>query len=176
LTVASDAASARLRRQIAKGTVERHLIRCAELAGEHGYRVLKVYMMLGVPGETDEDIDELIAFTRELAQHSRIALGIAPFVAKRNTPLDGTPFAGIKVVERRLKRLTRGLQGRAEVRPTSARWAWVEYQLAQGGPEAGLAVAEAVAAGGRFIHYKRAMNALSEDSRRPWANVEKCAS
>ncbi len=156
LTVASDAASQRLRRQIAKGTIERHLLDCARIAHEHRFKVLKVYMMLGLPGETDDDIDELIRFTRELAAIHRVALGVAPFVAKRNTPLDGTPFAGIKEVDRRLKRLRSGLQGTAEVKPTSARWAWVEYQLAQGGPEAGLAVLAAVHAGGRFAHYRRA--------------------
>ncbi|MCP4808749.1 MAG: radical SAM protein [Proteobacteria bacterium] len=156
LTVASDAASARLRREIAKGTVERHLFRCAELAREHRYRVLKVYMMLGVPGETDDDIDELITFSRELGAIHPVALGIAPLVPKFNTPLIDAGFAGIKTVERRLKRLQRGLQGKVEVRATSARWAWVEAVLAQGGAAEGEALLAAVRAGGRFADYKRA--------------------
>ena len=59
----------------------------------------------------------------------------------------------------RLERLRRGLQGRAEVRPTSARWAWVEYMLAQCGPEAGLAAMDAWRAGGSFAAYKRAFEA-----------------
>ena len=99
-----------------------------------------------------------------------MALGVAPFVAKRNTPLDGTAFAGIKTVERRLKAITSGLRGsRAELRATSARWAWAEYQLAQGGPEAGLAVLQAVRAGGRFADYKRAFVDLDGATMRPWA-------
>jgi len=174
LTVASDAASQRLRRQMAKGTTERHLVRCAELAAEHRYRVLKIYMMIGVPGETDDDLDELIAFTRDLAAIHPVSLGVAPFVAKRNTPLDGAPYAGVKEVERRLKKVARGLRptkGRAELRPTSARWAWVEYVLAQHGAAAGLAVAEAVEAGGRFADYKRAFRGLDGAARRPWAAV-----
>lgn len=169
LTVASDAASERLRREIVKKTTEAHLVSCARTAGALGFDVLKVYMMLGLPGETDDDIDELIRFTLELAGHARVSLGVAPFVAKRMTPLDGTPFAGIKTVERRMKRLARGLRGRAEVRPASARWAWAEYQLAQGGPESGRAVLEAVHAGGRFSHYKRAFGRVPAESFRPWA-------
>ncbi len=157
LTVASDAPSQRLRRTIIKGTTERHLIACAEQAREHQYKVLKVYMMVGVPDETDDDIDELIRFTNELATIHPVALGIAPFVAKRNTPLDGAPFAGIKIVERRLKRIQRGLGRNATARPTSARWAAVEHALAQGGFEAGLAVARAVDDGGRFAHWRRAL-------------------
>ncbi len=175
LTVASDGASKRLRRQISKGTVERHLMTCAQLTGELQFDVFKVYMMVGLPGETPEDIDELVAFSRELRKASggtRIALGIAPFVAKRNTPLDGAPWAGIKPVEKTLKQLSRGLRGTVEVRPTSARWAWVEYELAQGGPEAGEAVIEAVHAGGRFSHWKRALKAVDPDTKRPWARLQ----
>ncbi|MBW1881731.1 MAG: radical SAM protein, partial [Deltaproteobacteria bacterium] len=157
LTVASDGASQRLRNAISKGTTEAHLVSCARIAGKLGYDVLKVYMMLGLPGEEDDDIDELVDFTVELTRHARVSLGVAPFVAKRHTPLDGVPFAGIKTVERRLKKLVRGLGGKAKVRSTSARWAWVEYQLAQGGPEAGLAVRAALRAGGRFADYRRAL-------------------
>lgn len=157
LTVASDAASQRLRRTLSKGTTEAHLLACAEAARAHKFRVLKVYMMLGVPDETDDDVDELITFTRRLAGIHPVALGIAPFVAKRNTPLDRLPFAGIPVVEARLERLRRGLRGvRAEVRPTSARWAWVEHHLAQGDEAAGVAVLRAVEQGGTFAAYKRA--------------------
>lgn len=168
LTVASDAPSQRLRREIAKGTTEKHLMGCAELAAEHHYDVLKVYMMVGVPGEESQDLDELVRFTRELAGIHPVALGIAPFVPKRNTPLDTASFAGIKVVEKRLQYIRRGLQGKAVVRPTSARWAWVEAELAQGGPEWGLAVLEAHKAGGTFADYKRAFRAVDSSLRAPW--------
>ena len=158
LTVASDAASQRLRREIQKGTTEAHLLACAEAAREHRYRGLKVYMMVGVPGETADDIEELVSFTRRLAAIHPVALGVAPFVAKVHTPLDGLPFAGIKVVESRLARLRQGLRGaRAELRPTSARWAWVEHRLAQGGPAEGEAVLRAVETGGSFAAWKAAL-------------------
>jgi radical SAM superfamily enzyme YgiQ (UPF0313 family) len=134
LTVASDAASQRLRREIVKGTTEKHLVACAEAAREHEFRLLKVYMMVGLPGETDDDVEELVRFTNELARIHPTVLGVAPFVPKKNTPLDTASFAGIKVVEDRLRRITRGLRSPAEMRPTSARWAWAEYRLAQGGP------------------------------------------
>ena len=161
LTVASDAASQRLRRTISKGTLEKHLMSCAEQAAQHQYRTLKVYMMLGLPDENEEDIEELIRFTLELAQIHSVALGIAPFVAKKNTPMDGLPFAGIKRLTDDLKQLERGLKkskGRASIRPTSAKWAWVEYMLAQGGSHAGLAVYDAVRAGGSFANYKRLLS------------------
>jgi radical SAM superfamily enzyme YgiQ (UPF0313 family) len=127
---------------------------------------LKLYLMIGLPTETDDDIDECIRFTTELSRIVPVALGIAPFCAKRNTPLDGAPFAGVQVVDRRLERLRKGLRGRADVRSTSAKWAWVEYVLAQGGVAEGRAVLDAVRAGGTFAAYKRAFEAIPADAPR----------
>jgi radical SAM superfamily enzyme YgiQ (UPF0313 family) len=121
---------------------------------------LKLYLMIGLPGETAEDVAECVQFVGELSKVVPIALGVAPFCAKRNTPLDRMPYAGIATVEQRLDQLRRGLRGRADVRAVSARWAWVEYVLAQGGVAEGLAVARAVAAGGKFADYKRAFAEL----------------
>ncbi|NCQ61945.1 MAG: radical SAM protein, partial [Myxococcales bacterium] len=97
---------------------------------------------------------------------AKLSLGIAPFVAKRNTPMDGLPFAGIREVERRLAYLRNGLEGRVDLRATSARWAWVEYQLAQGGREEGLACYHASRAGGRFADYRRAFEAIPSERKR----------
>jgi radical SAM superfamily enzyme YgiQ (UPF0313 family) len=165
LTTAMDGPSEKMREQLERKAKEKHLLRCAELAKKHGMDRLKLYLMIGLPNETDEDIDECARFTTELSKIVPIALGIAPFCSKRNTPLDGQPFAGISVVEKRLERLRRGLRGRADVRSTSAKWAWVEWVLAQGGPEEGLAVMEAVRAGGNFAAYKKAFAKLEKEAR-----------
>jgi radical SAM superfamily enzyme YgiQ (UPF0313 family) len=155
LTVASDGPSQRLRDAVDRKHSEAQIVSAAMLAKAAGLQRLKVYNIIGLPTETDEDIDELVRFTVELSKILPLSLGVAPFAAKRNTPMDGTPFAGIDVVEARLKRLSRGLKGRAEVRPTSARWAWVEYMLAQCGPEGGLAALDAHKNGGAFSAWKR---------------------
>ncbi|HEY2731452.1 MAG TPA: radical SAM protein [Polyangia bacterium] len=158
LTTASDGASERMRDVIQRKTKERHLLRAAELCRDHGLRQLKLYMMVGLPGETDADLDELGRFGLELARIApRVAFGIAPFVAKRNTPLDEAPFEAIDVIDGRLARLRAAVRGRVELRPTSAKWAWVEYRLAQGGFAAGLAAARATRAGGRFADWKAAL-------------------
>jgi len=159
LTVASDGASQRMRELVDRKHSEAQLLNAAQLAKAAGMKRLKVYNLVGLPRETDADIDELVRFTLELAKILPVALGVAPFAAKRNTPLDGSPFAGIDVVEARLARLRKGLQGRAELRPTSARWAWVEYLLAQCGPEAGLAAYDAWKAGGGFRAWQDAFAA-----------------
>jgi radical SAM superfamily enzyme YgiQ (UPF0313 family) len=166
LTTASDGASQRLRDAMQRKAHERHLVKAAELARAHGMQRLKLYMMVGLPDETDADIDELIEFATGLSTIVPLSLGIAPFVSKRNTPLDGQPFAGIKTVEKRLARLRRGVKGRIELRATSARWAWVEWMLAQGGRPEGRAVLEAWRAGGGFRDYERAFERLSVERPR----------
>ena len=169
LTTASDGVSERMREVIERKTKEKHLVRAAELARAHGMRQLKLYEMVGLPDETDDDIDELVRFSRELSKVIPLALGVAPFVAKRNTPLDGAPYAGIREVEGKLERLRKGLRGAVDVRPTSARWAWVEYVLAQGGIEAGRRALAAHQAGGTFAAWKRAF--ADEGSRRAQLRV-----
>ncbi|MCZ6805430.1 MAG: radical SAM protein [Deltaproteobacteria bacterium] len=160
LTTASDGSSQRMRDAIQRHTSEEQLRQAALLARRHGMKRLKLYLMVGLPGETDEDIDEMVELGKELSSLIPLSLGVAPFVAKRNTPLDGEPFAGISLVDARLRRLRRGVRGRVDVRATSARWAWIEYVLAQGARAEGLAVLEAVKAGGRFSDWKRAFDAL----------------
>lgn len=177
LTVAADGASERMRRVVERSTQAKHLIRSAELARTHGLKTLKVYMMLGVPTETDADVDELIQLSKELAAiHPKVAYGLAPFVAKRNTPLDGTEFAGIDLVDKRLTRLRKGLSaaglgGKVEVRATSARWAWVEYMIAQAETVAGLAIMDAHHAGGSFAAYKKAFEVRGVVPTGPRARV-----
>lgn len=160
LTTALDGPSERLRNLIERRGREPHYQIAAENARRHGYERLKLYLMVGLPGETDEDIDECVRFVGELSKIIPVALGVAPFCAKRNTPLDRMPYAGIRTVDARLERLRRGLRGRADVRAVSARWAWVEYVLAQGGVPEALALYRAVRAGGSFADYRREFRAL----------------
>jgi radical SAM superfamily enzyme YgiQ (UPF0313 family) len=160
LTTALDGPSERMRDLIERRGREPHYEAAAERAKKHGMDRLKLYLMIGLPGETDADIDECVKFVGELSKIVPIALGIAPFCAKRKTPLDGTPYAGVQVIQERLERLRRGLRGRADVRSTSARWAWVEYVLAQGGIAEGEALYAAVRSGGRFADYRKAFGKL----------------
>ena len=165
LTTAMDGTSERVRDFLDRRARPKHLLKAAEMARLHQMDRLKLYLMIGVPGEVDEDIDECVAFVTELSKIVPIALGIAPFCSKRNTPLDNQPYAGIDVIDERLARLKRGLRGRADVRSTSAKWAWVEYVLAQGGEAEGLAVIEAVRAGGTFAAYRKAFDALGHTGK-----------
>ncbi|MFN2549341.1 MAG: radical SAM protein [Myxococcales bacterium] len=156
LTTAADGASERLRIALDRKTNAAQLLETAGLAREAGFRQLKLYLMVGLPGEEDRDLDELVELAAEISRIIPLRFGCAPFVAKRNTPMDGAPFTPIDETERRIAYLRGRLRGRAEIRPTSPRWAWVEYMLAQGDANAGLAAEDAWRAGGSFAAWKRA--------------------
>jgi radical SAM superfamily enzyme YgiQ (UPF0313 family) len=156
LTTAADGASQRLRDLVGRKTTEQHLIRAARLARQFKMVRLKLYGMVGLPEETEADIDELIGLCGEMAAIIPLSLSVSPFVAKRRTPLEGAAFESIGSLEAKLARLRAGLKGRVEIRPASPKWAWVEYMLSQGDESAGLAALDAWRAGGSFSAWKRA--------------------
>lgn len=162
ITVALDAASARLRDIIEKNIRDRHIERAAVLAKEAGMRHLKLYVIVGLPGETEEDREELIRLVSELRKTLPVVLGVSPFIPKFHTPLADSPFAGEKAVKTMLDHLKRSLRGQAEVRGPGAREAYIEYRLAQGGPIHAQAALAAARAGARLADWKRALRDLPE--------------
>jgi radical SAM superfamily enzyme YgiQ (UPF0313 family) len=138
-TVASDAPSQRLRDWMKKGISEADLLKTAHISKDLGFSGLKVYMMIGLPPENDDDITELIEFSKQLSKITRVAMGISPFVPKRHTPHHSDPFSGVDVIEKRFKRIQKELRRDLELRNVSAKWAWVESVIARGGAEIGKA-------------------------------------
>src|SRR5262249_61134668 len=86
LTVASDGASQRMRDLVDRKHSEEQLVRAARLARAAGMERLKVYSMVGLPLETDADVDELVRFTPDLARYLPLPLAVPPFSAKPPPP------------------------------------------------------------------------------------------
>ncbi len=61
LTTAMDGPSERLRASLERRAKVAHLERAAELARAHAMQTLKLYLMVGLPSETDDDIDECVS-------------------------------------------------------------------------------------------------------------------
>jgi radical SAM superfamily enzyme YgiQ (UPF0313 family) len=160
ITTAMDGSSQRLRDLIERNTTAEHLLLAAQTCRQARIERLKLYLMVGLPGETTRDMEECAALVRELSRLLPISLGISTFCAKVGTPLQTAPFAGIDVAQRHIKTLRRALAGKAEVRATSIRWAWVEHVLAGGSASEGLAVFEAERRGGTFSDYRKAFEKL----------------
>ncbi len=159
LTVASDGSSARMRKIAKKGIKDRHLKQAAEYVRDYDLRLLKLYMVIGYPEETMDDIEQMIDFVGELSTICKVALGMSPLVAKKNTPLDGVPFEEHRSIEAKIKAVHKGLGHEVDIRSTSVRWSQIEYDLAQGGWDMADAAEQAWKDGASHSAWKRAIKA-----------------
>lgn len=115
VTIAPEAGSERMRRVINKNLTEAEILRAADLLAAGGVAALKLYAMIGLPTETDDDvlaIAELAARIRaRLARGvGRITLSINPFVPKPWTPLQWEPMLEIKALRERTRLLRREVE------------------------------------------------------------------
>ena len=122
-----------------------------------GIRRLKLYQLVGLPEETDADLDEFVALATRLSRTVPVTVTLTPFVPKPGTPLRDAPALPVAELSRRLKRVQHALRPVARVRPDSARWAWVEARLARGDEATAEAVLAAERAGGTFRDYARGL-------------------
>lgn len=93
LTFAPEAGSYRMRRVINKMISDEDMLENAKIAFENGWRQIKLYFMIGLPGERDEDLDAIIELTRKVLAVGRKAgirpqlnITISPFSPKSHTP------------------------------------------------------------------------------------------
>ncbi len=160
LTLAVDGASAKLRELIDKGVCAQDVLRAAQAARRHGIRRLKIYAMLGLPGETDEDVDELAELLLELSGGGGVSASVQAFVPKPGTPLEAEPMCDPGVLKKRFSRLRKRLKGRVRLLPTSIRWSTIDWRLAHGGSRSALAALRAGRAGGDFAAWSEALESL----------------
>jgi len=135
LTLAPEAGSERLRRLINKGITADDLLSAAERAARHGFRHLKLYFMLGLPTETDADVDAIIALCAATAGRfpGRVTANVTPFVPKAHTPFQWAEMVAVDVVQSRLRALEKRLRRQhIAVRSESPQWAAIQGVLARG--------------------------------------------
>lgn len=162
LTVAADGPSERLRRAIHKGIRQEHLEGAAITARAAGFASLKVYAMVGLPGEEDADVEELAELLVGLTKGLRVSTTVQTFVPKPGTPLAGAEMAAIDVASRRLGLLKRRVQGRVRVLPTSPKWSWIDWKVAHAGAAAVQMAIRAHDLGGGFSAWRRAIEEAEE--------------
>jgi radical SAM superfamily enzyme YgiQ (UPF0313 family) len=157
LTVAADGGSERLRRLVRKAVTEDDLLRVARDAAQAGLRGVKLYAMVGLPTEQDEDLEELCRLVLEMSRTVPVSLAVSPFVPKARTSLADEPFAPLRELRGRISFIRKTLHGRVEVLATSVRAAWVEQAVARGGLKAGLAAVDAARDGCTFGAWRAAI-------------------
>ncbi len=113
ISIAPEAGTERLRRIINKKVTEEDIMATAELILKHDVRALRLYFMIGLPFETEKDIEgitDLATRIRSLRRRGTVVLGISTFVPKPFTPFQWHPMAEEKTVKARLKRIKSALR------------------------------------------------------------------
>ena len=157
-TFAPETGSDRLRRVINKTFTNADMIAAADVAFARGWDLIKVYTMIGLPTETDADLDELVALVEGILAQGRkhgrksVNVSVGSFVPKSWTPFQWAPFDGVQALERKLAYLKdrfRRIRG-AKMKWHEPREAEVECALSRGDRKMGRVLHTAWKSGVRF--------------------------
>ena len=171
ITIAPETGSERLRRVINKGISEEHLQNAATLSAKSGIQHMRLYIMIGLPTETDEDIEAIVGLAERTQAHmaevgckGRLTLSINPFIPKPFTPFQWMAMDNQKTVEKKLQYIKKSLQKnrRIEVLVESPKEAYIQGVLARGDRRLG-AVLAACAADRGSKSFKAEMKAAGLD-------------
>lgn len=171
ITIAPETGSERLRRVINKGISEEHLQNAATLSAKSGIQHMRLYIMIGLPTETDEDIEAIVGLAERTQSHmaevgckGRLTLSINPFIPKPFTPFQWMAMDNQKTVEKKLQYIKKSLQKnrRIEVLVESPKEAYIQGVLARGDRRLG-AVLAACAANRGSKSFKAEMKAAGLD-------------
>jgi radical SAM superfamily enzyme YgiQ (UPF0313 family) len=139
--------------------------------------------MLGLPGETDEDVESLCDLSQKAAARfgGKVTVNLSSFVPKAHTPFERAPMAAAEVLESRLAAVRARLKPAGiAVKADSVTWARVQGVLARGGAELAGVLADMPAVSLRAWRDALAARGLSEETyleaqpssrRLPWEGV-----
>ena len=134
LTIAVESGSENLRQIINKKLDNEEIIQAAVNAKAGGLSSLKLYGMVGIPGEESEDLDATVAMMKAVKKAAfglRVTLGCSTFVPKSHTPFQW--FGVNKQSEKRLQFLQKQLKPQGiDFRPESYNWSIIQTLLSRG--------------------------------------------
>ena len=120
-TIAPEAGSERLRKALSKKLSDEDILRAVKILSRQRIQNIKLYFIIGLPSETDDDIKSIIKMTKEIKHVyfkeakgekwlNHITLSISPFVPKPFTPFQWHPFEQVSILKQKLKIISSGLR------------------------------------------------------------------
>jgi radical SAM superfamily enzyme YgiQ (UPF0313 family) len=167
VTIALESGSERLRKVMKKNLTEQEFTTAMSMIADSGLSGVKLYGIAGLPGETQEDIDEtvrLLTETKKAHKKLRITFGLSSFVPKAQTPFqwNGRDREAASKMEYLRKRLSKvGI----EVRPESHNWSDIQALLSRGDRRLTPVLLEVAEGAGNLGAWKRALR--KADAERP---------
>ena len=188
--VAPEAGSQSLRNRLNKDLTEAQILAGVRLLSEAGLKTIKLYFILGLPGETQADLAALAELAREIRRavgvRPSLTLSLANFTPKPHTPLEGAAMNTAEEFRRKgawVSKTLKGLSG-LKVNLDPPLWSITQGLLARGGPDSGRLVAALVRHQGRLKPSLAEFGYTSnhplhrpwpDDQPRPWRLVRTAA-
>jgi len=180
-TFAPEAGSERLRRVINKRITDEEFFEAARIVFGHGWRLIKLYTMVGLPTEEWEDVEAILRFSRSILAIARsfgpsckLNLSVGAFVPKSHTPFQWEAFEDVASLREKVDHLRRLLSSRtARVKWNDLETSHVEAILSRGDRRISSAIHRAWEIGSRFdgwsehFSYARWMQAFEETGISP---------
>jgi radical SAM superfamily enzyme YgiQ (UPF0313 family) len=134
LTIAVESGSERIRKIVNKKLETDEIFQAAANAKAGGLKGLKLYGMVGIPGEENDDVEQTVKMLRSLKKATpglRLTFGCSSFVPKAHTPFQW--FGVNKAADKRLKLLQKQLTPNGiEFRPESYNWSVIQAIISRG--------------------------------------------
>jgi radical SAM family uncharacterized protein len=163
VTLAPEAGSERMRRIVRKGFAEEEILRAAGILHDHGIRSFRLYFMIGLPGETQDDVKAIVELTKKIRHHlvkkdrgerriDKITLSLNSFVPKPGTPFQWHPFANLRQLKEKIRMVRGGLKQEkgVEVAADLPKWAYLQTLLSRGDRRVGRLLLAAHQLGGNW--------------------------
>lgn len=157
-TLAPEAGSERMRQLINKGITEEDLLETTRNAFSLGWRLIKLYFMMGLPTETDEDLQAIVDLAAQVKRSGRgteggadVNVAVSTFVPKPHTPFQWEAQIGIEETLRKQALLKDGLRTKKlRFKYHEAALSFLEGVFARGDRRLGRVLEAALAAGCKF--------------------------
>lgn len=165
-TFAPEAGTTRLRNVINKPLDQEKFIELIDDVWRRGWRTIKFYFMIGLPTETDEDLDGIVRICEEAARsgrrrhgrQARLNVTLSPFVPRANTPFQWEAQLPREELWRRYDTVHQRVRGRCgagvDVKIGDVDLAFIEAVLARADRRVGRALRRAWELGARFDGWK----------------------
>ncbi|MCP4717454.1 MAG: TIGR03960 family B12-binding radical SAM protein, partial [Deltaproteobacteria bacterium] len=131
-TIAPEAGTQRLRNVINKGFSDEEIITTARQIFEAGWNLVKLYFMIGLPTETEADLDGIVAISTKIARLNRrkqVTVSVSTFVPKPHTPFQWEAQLPEKEIRTRQRYLNSHLQ---RIRNIRFKWHSPEMSTLEG--------------------------------------------
>ena len=168
LTLAIEAGSERLRKVINKHLEENQIMQAVDTAVNAGLKGFKFYGMIGLPTETKEDIEEMIALAKRIKQKYKgfnISFGFSTFVPKPNTPFQWCGREDTKSLEEKAAFLKKEMHKLGiDISVSSAKWDYWQAVLSRGDKTFGDFLVDVYNKGGKLGAFKSAAKKFNIDT------------